>query len=61
MIGCPEEQQSRSFASHPEPSKEQSIVLAQDGALMRMEIDDSGYNNPGTALVEFVFIREIRG
>jgi len=31
--------------------KEESIVLAQDGAFMRMEIGDSGYNNPGTALV----------
>jgi hypothetical protein len=27
MIGCPEEQQARSFASHPEHDKKQSIVL----------------------------------
>jgi len=27
MIGCPEEQRGRSFASHLEPVKEQSIGL----------------------------------
>jgi hypothetical protein len=27
MIGCPEEQRGRSFASHPKRDKEQSIVL----------------------------------
>jgi hypothetical protein len=51
MIGCPEEQLSRSFASHPEHGKEQSIVCsAQDGTFMRIEIGDSGYTNPGNAL-----------
>jgi len=27
MIGCPEEQRSRSFASHPEHGKKESMVL----------------------------------
>jgi hypothetical protein len=50
MIGCPEEQRSRSFASKAW-CKEQSIVCsAQDGAFMRIEIDDSGYSNLRNAL-----------
>jgi len=50
MIGCPEEQRSRSFASHPEHVAEQSIMSAQDGTFIRIEIGDSGYRNPRTGL-----------
>jgi len=42
MIGCPEEQRSRSFASHPEHGKEAEYrTRLQDGAFMRIEIGDS--------------------
>ena len=52
-IGSPEEQRSRSFASHPEHGKgTEPSCSAQDGAFMRIEIGNSGYSNPGTALVE---------
>jgi hypothetical protein len=38
MIGCPEEQRSRSFASHKEHGKgAEHPRAAQDGAFMRIE------------------------
>jgi hypothetical protein len=41
MMGCPEEQRSRSFASHRSMIKEQSVVLGSGGVFMRIEIGDS--------------------
>jgi hypothetical protein len=51
MISCPEEQRSRSFASHPQNDKGVEYrAPAQDGAFIGIEIGDSGYGNPRAAL-----------
>src|SRR6478672_4180922 len=49
MIGCPEKQQSRSFDSSSDAS---FLGLVQDGTFMRIEIGDSGYSNPTTAIIQ---------
>jgi hypothetical protein len=46
----PENQRGRSFASHPEQVKEQSIMLGSGWRIPEVEVDDSGYSNPRTAL-----------
>jgi hypothetical protein len=49
MIGCPEEQQSRSLRLVSDHGKSRALCADLDTHSLRIEIDDSGYSNPRTA------------